>query len=213
MTTLEHAMVGANLVLASGLYRTWSWKIVALGGICAIFPDWDGLPILWSVPLFDTAHRVWGHALLPCFVCTAIFASLDYRFDFMTRLARNFVRWTKITIAAVEKNPELLEKRRAFTIFGLCVWIAVGIVTACSHLLADIVVSGTATLADWELKLFWPFSDHGFVWPLVPWGDVGNMLILVAGMFLSLRWKTRVRLIAVCTLLGVVGYSLIRSFF
>lgn len=213
MTTLEHAMVGANLVLGSGLHRSWGWQLVALGGFCALLPDWDGLTILWSVPLFDTAHRVWGHALLPCFVITTIFALLDYRCDFMTRCARFFVRWSKVKIPAIEERPELLQLRKTFPFRGICVWMIVGIVAACSHLLADLVVSGTATLADWELKLFWPFSDRGFVYPLVPWGDVGNMLILILGMFAMLRWKNHVQSIAVCSLLGVVGYSLIRNAF
>jgi len=92
MTTLEHAMVGANLVLASGLNRRFGWQLVAVAGVCAVLPDWDALTILWSVPLFDAAHRTWGHALLLCFTITAMFALLDYRLDLMTRLARCFSR-------------------------------------------------------------------------------------------------------------------------
>ena len=39
MTTLEHAMVGANLVLASGLNRRFGWQLVAVAGVCAVLPD------------------------------------------------------------------------------------------------------------------------------------------------------------------------------
>ncbi len=208
MTTLEHAMVGANLVLASGLNRRFGWQLVAVAGVCAVLPDWDGLTILWSVPLFDAAHRAWGHALLPCFIITTIFALLDYRFDSMTRLAGIFSGWIKTGIP-----PEQFERRHCFTVVGDAVWVAAGITAACSHLLADMVVSGTATLSDWDVKLLWPFSERGFVYPLVPWGDVGNTLILIVGMFAMLHWKNRIQPIAAVTLLGVVGYTLIRSYF
>ena len=207
MTTLEHAMVGANLVLASGLNRRFGWQLVAVAGVCAVLPDWDALTILWSVPLFDVAHRAWGHALLLCFTITAMFALLDYRFDLMTRLAQCFSRWIKTGIP-----PEQLERRQKFSIRGAVVWVLVGIVAACSHLLADMVVSGTATLSDWHVKLLWPFSDQGFVYPLVPWGDAGNMLILIIGMFAMLHWKNRVQGIAALSLGGIVGYTLIRGF-
>ena len=208
MTTLEHAMVGANLVLAGGLDRRFGWQLVAVAGVCAALPDWDGFTILWSVSLFDVAHRSWGHGLLPCLIVAAVFALLDYRFDFMTRLAQCFSRWIKTTIPAKQ-----LERRRTFTLSGAVVWMTVAAVAALSHLLADMVVSGTATLSDWDVKLLWPFSDRGFVYPLVPWGDIGNMLILIAGMFAMLRWKNRIQSIAALTLLGVVGYTLMHGFF
>ncbi len=206
MTTLEHALVGANLVLASGLNRRFGWQLVAVAGVCAVMPDWDGLTILWSVPLFDAAHRVWGHAFLPCFLVAALFAVLDYRFDFMARWAQAFSRWINTGIP-----PEQLERRRCLTVYGAAVWIAVGIIAACSHLLTDMVVSGTATLSDWDVKLLWPFSDRGFVYPLVPWGDAGNMLIMIGGMFAMLRWKNRIQSSAIVTLCGVVGYTLMRG--
>ncbi len=68
------------------------------------------------------------------------------------------------------------------------------------------IFSGTATLGDWELKLLWPFSDRGFVYPLIPWGDIGVTLLFVTGMFAMLRWKTRTAWIARLTLLVAVGY-------
>jgi hypothetical protein len=46
MTTFEHAMLGINGVLASGIHRRFGWQIVALAGIAAVAPDWDGIPML-----------------------------------------------------------------------------------------------------------------------------------------------------------------------
>ncbi|MGD9128399.1 MAG: hypothetical protein PVH19_13570 [Planctomycetia bacterium] len=62
MTTIEHAMLGIDGVLAVGLNRRWGWSLCAMAGVVAIVPDWDGLTLLGSASLFDAAHRVWGHA-------------------------------------------------------------------------------------------------------------------------------------------------------
>ena len=208
MTTLEHAFVGANFVLASGFHRRFGWQLAAAGGVAAVLPDWDGITICWSVSLFDAAHRCWGHGLLPCVLVAMVFAVCDYRFDIMSRLARFFVKWLRVQVAM-----EPLETRRHFTMSGLFAWIVLAIIASLSHLAADVVVSGTATLSDWDVKIFWPFSERGVVYPLVPWGDVGNMAILLIGMFAMLRWKNRVQLIATLTLLGVIGYTSVRGLF
>ena len=46
MTTLEHAMLGINGVLATGLQRRFGWQLVAMAGGVSVAPDWDGLTIL-----------------------------------------------------------------------------------------------------------------------------------------------------------------------
>ena len=51
MTTIEHAFLGANLVLATGLDKKYGWQAVALAAVCANLPDWDGLTLLWDVSL------------------------------------------------------------------------------------------------------------------------------------------------------------------
>ena len=201
MTTIEHAFLGANLVLATKLEKKYSWQAVALAGVCAIMPDWDGLSIFWSVSLFDTAHRVWGHNLLVCSLFALFFGGIDYRYDVVTRMTRRLVRWAKSAVP-----DDQLALRTAFSHSGLIVWFIVALIAAWSHIVSDIVFSGTATLADWDLKLFWPFSDHRFVYPLISWGDVGVMFIFVLGMFAILRWKNRSALIARLTLLIAFGY-------
>ncbi|GHT40760.1 hypothetical protein FACS189443_1560 [Planctomycetales bacterium] len=206
MTTIEHALLGADLVLAAGLNRRFGWQLAALAGVCAVLPDWDGLTILWSVPLFDTTHRSWGHGLLTSAVVGVFFALIDYRFDLMQRVAGFFRRLLRVQIP-----DTLLQRRQQLSFSGACIWVAVAIVASYSHLLADIIVSGTATLADWDVKIFFPFSDKGIVYPLVPWGDVGNTVILLLGMFAMLRWNNRVQTIAVITLSLVIAYSMIRG--
>ena len=206
MTTLEHAFVGADLVLASGFHRRFGWQLAAAGGVAAVLPDWDGVTICWSVPLFDTAHRCWGHGLLPCILVAVFFAAIDYRFDVMSRFARFFVKRLNVQVAM-----EPLETRRHFTWIEFFAWVVFAILASLSHLVADIVVSGTATLSDWDVKVFWPFSEIGVVYPMVPWGDVGNMAILLIGMFTMLRWKNRIQSIAAITLFSVIGYTAVRG--
>jgi len=46
MTTYEHAMLGITGALAAGLHRRYGWQIVAMAGVTAVLPDWDGLSLL-----------------------------------------------------------------------------------------------------------------------------------------------------------------------
>jgi membrane-bound metal-dependent hydrolase YbcI (DUF457 family) len=204
MTTIEHALLGTNLVFATGLEKRFGWQTVALGGVCAVAPDWDGLTLLWSVSLFDIAHRVWGHNLLVCSVVALLIAAFDYRCDFITRTARQLVQWTKFALPA-----NRLTIRTVFSWSQLAVWLCVALVASWSHLVGDLVFSGTATLSDWAVKLFWPFTDDGFVYPLISWGDVGVTIIFVLGMFAMLRWKNKTVLIARLTLLVALGYIIL----
>jgi hypothetical protein len=96
---------------------------------------------------------------------------------------------------------------------GLWTWILVAIVAALSQLPVDMVISGAATLSDWELRPFWPFSNVAWVFPMVRWGDVGITLIFVAGMFAMVRWRSRLQLIACLTLASVVFYAVVRGAF
>lgn len=89
--------------------------------------------------------------------------------------------------------------------------MAVAVVAALSHLPADMVVSGTATLSDWELQVLWPFSHQGWAFAMVPWGDAGISIVLVIGMFAMLRWKSSVETIARGTLGAVVAYIALRG--
>lgn len=105
--------------------------------------------------------------------------------------------------------------RGRFLPSGLVVWILVAIVATLSHLPADIVVSGTGEdaivsgtqgLPDWEVKLLWPFSDRGWVFPLIHWGNPGVTIVFAVSMFAMAYWKPRVQAIASATLLAVAAY-------
>ena len=206
MTTFEHAMLGIDGVLAVGLDRRWGWSLCAMAAVASAFPDWDGLTILGGASLFAAGHRIWGHALIVCLSVAAIFAMLDYRYDLMTRSARFFVRVTRLTIPNTQ-----LTARTDFSPYGFAIWIVVAMAATVSHLIGDIVVSGTAELADWSIQPFWPFCKKGLVFPLVPWGDPGISIIFFVGMFAMLRWKHRIQTIAIVTLLAVAVYAAIRG--
>jgi len=206
MTTFEHAMLGINGVLATGLQRKFSWKIAAIAGVAAASPDWDGLPIVISIELFNRAHRVWGHNILACTVLGIAIGIMDYQFDLVTRSARLVDRCFRCRI------PEAsLALRNEYSTGGILFWCVVAILACLSQLPADMVVSGTATLSDWALQPFWPFSHQEMVFPMVPWGDASITMVFVVGMFAMLRWKSSVRSIACLTLVGVVAYILVRG--
>jgi membrane-bound metal-dependent hydrolase YbcI (DUF457 family) len=197
-------MLGVTGCAAFGLERKYGWQILAMAAVAAVSPDWDGLTLLFGPQLFDTAHRVWGHNVVVCAIVGALIAAVDYRYDVSTRFGRWFV-----TTLRVQPPPEF-QVRSQFTVRDLCVWVAVGVVAAGSHLIADMVVSGSATLTDWKVQLLWPFSQEGWVYPMIPWGDVGATIVFVIGMFAMLRWKSRSRETAWLTLAGVLAYLIVR---
>jgi len=200
MTTYEHAMLGITGSVALGLPQKYGWQILSMAAIAAISPDWDGLTLLFGADLFDKAHRIWGHNIFICSALGAFIGAVDYRYDVTTRLSRWWLR-----ILRVRPAPEL-NVRTQFSVSELIVWVCVGIVAALSHLIADMVVSGTATLSDWEVQLFWPLSNRGWVYPMIPWGDIGATIVFVIGMFAMLRWRSRSRPISWLTLAGVLAY-------
>lgn len=198
MTTFEHALVGVNAVLASGLQRRYGWQLAALAGLAAIAPDWDGLTLLHSAELFDRSHRVWGHNLLACVLLGTAIGLLDHRFDLITRMRRGIGRGVTLPPAAV--MPPASGSRT------LGVWIAVAILGCLSQLPCDMVVSGTQTLGDWHLQILWPFSTRKDVYPLIEWGDAGMTLLFIAGLFALLRWPAQQQLVAAGTLTAVAAY-------
>lgn len=204
MTTFEHVMLGIHGTLAAGLHRRYGWRIVALAGIAAIAPDCDGLAILGGVRVFDQAHRAWGHSLLPCATLGCILASIDFRFD-LVGYGRQLFSWPLRTPRRnVSARPE-------YTVTRLAVWLVVATVAMMGYLAADLVYSGTTELPDWRLNLPWPISSHGFVFPLIHWGDVGVTMIFACSMFVMARWRDRIQHIALVTLTLVAAYIAIRG--
>jgi membrane-bound metal-dependent hydrolase YbcI (DUF457 family) len=206
MTTFEHVMLGVTGSLALGVHRPFGWKIVAMAGVTAAVPDWDGLTILGGMEVFDRAHRAWGHNLLIAALVGCLCGVLDYRFDLVGR-GRRFGQ--RFVVHQDDATP--LRAARNRSAWGYVVWLLVGSLAAVAHLAADLVVSGAAGLSDWELPLLWPFSRQGFVYPLVPWGDPGASLIFVGGMFAMVRWPSRLQIVAVTTLFAVVAYIVLRG--
>jgi hypothetical protein len=203
MTSFEHAMLGVNGALASGLHRQYDWRVAALAGLTAVSPDWDGATILGGMQLFDQAHRVWGHGLFTCLVVAIVLATLDYRYD--------LVGWGQRLLHRLLRSEAELDTKPSNTWRRFSVWLAIAVLAALSHLAADLVYSGAEGLSDWELKLLWPFSNRGFVYPMVRWGDAGATIIFVIGMFAMLRWKPRTQPLASATLACVIGYIALRG--
>lgn len=206
MTTFEHGMVGATCAMAIGLHDRFGWKVIAVSALASIAVDWDGLTILYSKAAFAEGHRVCGHNLLAVLLSGLLVGSVDYRFDLVTCFARLFVK-----LSRVQLSSEKLKCRVVFSRSQLWIWIGVSVVAGLLHLPSDLVVSGSASLPDWKLKLLWPFSDQDWVYPMVRWGDPGITLIFVAGAFAMTRWPRRVTRVAQVTVLSVIAYCVVRG--
>ncbi len=210
MTTIEHALLGANGALAAGLHRRYGWQVAVMAGFAAVCPDWDGLTLLGGPVLFDRAHRVWGHNFLACGLLGVLVGIVDYRYDLMTRISRRVFQVLR-RLTGEDLGSESLTLRNTWTGEGYLVWVGVAIIATTSHLAADLVVSGHRTLGDWKLPLLWPFSDESWIYPHVRWGDPGITILFMLGMLAMYRWRSRIQLVAAATLLAVAAYILIRG--
>jgi hypothetical protein len=206
VTTFEHALFGVTGVLAAGLHRPGGWQIAAVAAVAAVSPDWDGLTILGGAQAFAASHRLWGHNVLACLLTGILTGSLDYRFDLVTRTGRWLTRRLPLGVPV-----DRLRVRDQFTLRGFAGWVAVASLAALSHLLTDVVYSGSQTLPDWQLQPWWPFSKWACIYPLVRWGDMGASVILFGGAFAMLRWPRRLQTVSLVTLIVLGLYVVLRG--
>lgn len=194
-------MLGLNGAIAFGLPPTYGWKIAALAAVAAVLPDWDGLPMLIDMAAYERGHRVWGHNLLACAVGALTLASIDYRYDLSGRVAKRLTRMGPLR--ELRENATLRER---WTLAEWGVWVLVAWVAGLTQIPADAMVSGGNGLSDWALQPLWPFSSWEFVYPLVPWGNVGVTIVFAMGMLAMVKWNQHLQGIACVTLAMVAVY-------
>lgn len=201
MTTPEHTLVGIHAAIAAGAHQRFGWTFVALAGIASNFPDWDGLPMLFDMSRFESGHRVWGHNLFWIAISSLVVATLQHRYRFIESIAMRLKKYLPKEFSN-EQPPIVLS---SFTVFLVC------FVVQTIHLPCDMVVSGGYGLSDWHIKPFWPISDIGYVYPLIPWGDIGPTLIMMGGAIMLAKYPKRLRLQSTVTLAVLCAYLLIRG--
>lgn len=223
MTTPEHTLVGIHLALATGRDRAWGWRAVALAGLASNAPDWDGLTLLVDMAWFDRGHRVWGHNLAAICLVSAAVAALVSRWDVIGGAATRataLLRRAGLSPAGGPVPPPAAAAGREGhghggpgddgpLAFGAAFLTAA--VAQAVHLPCDMVVSGGNGLSHWEVRPFWPFSAVGCVWPLIPWGDVGPTLILMAGIVVAASGRRGVAATSAATLALLVAYLVVRG--
>ncbi len=231
MTVYEHAMLGIDGALAAGLQRRHGWQIVALAGVAALLPDFDGLTILLGLNCYAEGHRVSAHDLLVAGLAAAVVAGLAYGLDAPGRVQRWLAGRGILPSVAEANGPHpgplprgegigngphsnLLQRGEGIDLRGgveLALWLAVGVLAAYSHLLADVFFSAGKGQPVWGVPLGWPFSAATWAYPMVPWGDIGTTVIFAAGMFAMLRWRAWTQAIAAGTLAAVAAYVVVRG--
>lgn len=213
MTTPEHTLIGIQLAMATGRERVWGWQAVALAGLMSNAPDWDGLPMLVDMARFERGHRVWGHNVFAILFTAFVVAVVVSRRDWIGTCGKWLARRCgsrghshPASVAATAAAAGRLTIRDR----PLCFLPAfvTGCVAQLIHLPCDVVVSGGHGLTDWEVRPWWPVSNVGYVYPMIPWGDVGPTLILMAGAIAIARrgWGRGTATPAAATLAALLLY-------
>jgi len=200
MLYYDHAMLGITVALAAGVHRRHGWPLIVTAGVAAMLPDWDGLSKLAGPEAYREVHRTWGHNLLAAPLASGLFAGAAY-LCYVSGGGRPTAR-------AGHERPRA---GPTFSGHALGVWVAVGVLVALSHVLADLVYCGRRLSPDWPVALLWPFSPRRWGYPLVPWSDLGVTLLLVGEMLALCVCASRARLLACATLLAVFGYVGVRG--
>jgi inner membrane protein len=206
MTTPEHTLVGVHLAFATGLYRSLGWKGVVMAAVASNVPDWDGLPMLIDMQRFEAGHRVWGHSVVSIFAASLVFGWTQAAFDWIGLIGR----WASARLPKAIAAPVETTTTRPGSIVALA-FASVALMAQIVHLPCDMVVSGGDGLTDWAIEPWWPFSHAAYVFPLIPWGDAGPTVILMAGILMIAKLKSRLATISTLTLFGLLAYLVVRG--
>ncbi len=208
MTTPEHTLVGIHFAFATGLHRFVGWRGVAMAGVASNIPDWDGIPMLFDMQRFESGHRVWGHGILSIILSSLLMGFIQIRWDWIG-CAANWIRRNlpRTAIAAAPQNTEWLIGG-----VGGLVFASIGICAQLLHLPCDMVVSGGNGLSDWAIQPWWPFSSAAYVYPLIPWGDIGPTVILMAGIISIAKRNSHLTQTSSLTIVTLCGYLIVRGF-
>jgi membrane-bound metal-dependent hydrolase YbcI (DUF457 family) len=207
MTTPEHTLVGIHFAFATGLHRFVGWRGVAMAGVASNIPDWDAIPMLFDMQRFESGHRVWGHGILSIILSSLLIGFIQIRWDWIG-CAANWFRSTlpKKANAAAPKNTEWLIGSIGGLVFAL-----IGMCAQLLHLPCDMVVSGGNGLSDWAIQPWWPFSSAAYVYPLIPWGDIGPTVILMAGVIAIAKRNSQLSQTSWLTIVTLCGYLIVRG--
>lgn len=208
MTTPEHTLVGIHLAIAAGCHRWSGWPLVGLVAVASNVPDLDGLPMLFDMQRFEQLHRVLFHNFLAIILTSLVLACSEAYWAWMSRLTR----WLLLKLSTPGSTtaiPKVETARGCASMVGL--FFTTSFFAQAAHLPCDMVVSGGSGLSDWHVLPFWPFSSRGFIFALVPWGDIGPTLILMAGTIWMAKRKSGLTRIALITLSTLIVYLLVRG--
>jgi LexA-binding, inner membrane-associated putative hydrolase len=207
MTSPEHTLVGIHVAFAMGLHRMLGWRSVAMAGIVSNVPDWDGLPMLIDMQRFESGHRAWGHGILSIVLTSLVLGCSQNQWDWIGRISRRMRIVENDRLRAGNANFQ----RSAPTISGAIAFTTVGLLSQALHLPCDMVVSGGNGLSDWAIKPWWPFFDASYVYPLIPWGDVGPIILMMAGIIAIAKCKTHISKISWITIVALCIYLVARG--
>ncbi len=195
MMYYDHAMVGAAIAVAVGAHRRHGWPIVVMAATAAMLPDWDDLSRGFGPEVRRAVHRVWGHNLLIGLSSGGLFGALFYLF---CRAARS--RW-------VPQAGKPLDAEQA----AWGAWVAVGVLAAAGHLLADVIWSADRVGSPWPVALLWPFSRAGLALPALTTEDRVATVLLAVGLAAVCCRPAGARLLAGLTVAAVAAYGALRA--
>ena len=176
-----------------------------MAGLASNVPDLDGLPMLFDMQRFEAGHRVWGHNIVAIILSSLLLGWTQFRFSWIDKMGA----WIATKISALIKldwTTDATEPR-----IGVLTCASIAMLAQMLHLPCDMVVSGGNGLSDWAIQPFWPFSHTGYVYPMIPWGDVGPTVIMMTGIIFSAKHPTNLSMTSLLTLIALCAYLFARA--
>ena len=206
MTTPEHTLVGIHFAFAVGLHRYFGWRSVAMAGVASNIPDWDGLPMLFDMQRFESGHRVWGHSVISLITSSFLLGWTQVLWDWIGTVAN----WSRAKLSTTPPQV-VIQRSRLLGGTGVLAFTSIALIAQALHLPCDMVVSGGNGLTDWAIQPWWPFSNASYVFPLIPWGDVGPTVILMVGIIVIAKRQVLISRTSSLTLITLCAYLIIRG--
>jgi membrane-bound metal-dependent hydrolase YbcI (DUF457 family) len=209
MTSPEHTLVGIHFAFATGVHRFVGWRGVAMAGIASNIPDWDGIPMLFDMQRFESGHRVWGHCILSIVLSSLLIGFIQIQWDWIGRVAT----WLRRPSSQNSITAAPVRRERYIGSLGVFAFAMIGLCAQLLHIPCDMVVSGGNGLSHWAVQPWWPFSSAAYVYPLIPWGDVGPTVILMAGVIVMAKRNSAFSQNSWLTIVLLCGYLVVRGWF
>jgi len=203
MTAAEHCMLGGVLAHL-GFHQKYGRPITVFMVIAAVLPDIDSVALLLGNNAFSELHRGPTHSvggILLLSLLTALASPL------LIALARRVKRGAEPDSRRRRLLDSLGFDGTSESVLGnRPILFAASLVVMGAHIVVDYFFH-------WPIPVLWPITAREYALPVLNWGDMVTVVVLIAGVSALALVHRHKRAIAIGTVSVLIGYVAGRCLF